>query len=155
MMRTLRRCRRTARSDSGITTLQVLIMFPVIAVVFGIAMQMALNYYAKQVALAAAQEGVNAVRFSGNPGLTAADETQAEQTATAAANAYLAKHEGNMLTSPQLVNPVMTPPIPRVFATSQITVEITGQAISLFPLLSTSVDQQSWGTVELFYSGKA
>jgi Flp pilus assembly protein TadG len=151
MLRTLRvAAARWERSDGGITTLQVLIMFPVLVLVLMFAMQVALTYYAKQVALDAAQAGVNAVRFGHyGPG----DETRAEATAQAAAQDYITKHGGNLLTSPGMKTPVLKAPYPPFTVDYQIVVEITGQPIALLPLPLGPVDQQAQGAVETWTWG--
>ena len=148
-MRALRRWGHTTRSDGGITSLQVLIMFPIMAIIFGMAMQMALNYYAKQVALAAAQEGVNAVRFGGLAGKTDADLST---EANAAVNAYLAKHGGSMLTGVTVI-PKHLPPDDVITYTDHYVVRVRGQALSLLPLLAGSEDQTVLASIESFTNG--
>lgn len=142
---------RAARSDSGITTLQVLIMFPVVMLIVGIAMQEALNYFAREVALAAAQDGVNAIRFNGTT-----DELQARGIAKDAVNKFLTENNNSFFINPSLYAtaklPVITPP-GRNNETTEITVELRGGSISLIPGLSVSVDEQSWGFVETFSNG--
>lgn len=150
-MRTSRRAEaRWERSDSGITTLQVLIMFPIIVVLIGFSMQVALDYYAKQVALGAAQAGVDAVRYAQ---LGPNDEAKAETVARAAALDYVAKHGGNLLQGAVLVTPVLQAPAARLTSSEQITVEITGSAINLLPIPSDPVDQLAQGPVENFTWG--
>lgn len=156
-MRTPRRAAaRWERSDSGITTLQVLVMFPILMVLLGLSMQEALNFYAKEVALGASQAGVNAVRYAH---LGPNDEAQAEAVAFAAARDYVAKHGGNLLGSPGMVTPVMFATGPAGsgpganMADPQIKVEIKGTPISLVSVLATPVDQHAQGAAETFTYG--
>src|ERR1051326_4394022 len=70
------RLRAAARDDSGMTTLEVAVLFPVVLIlVFGIA-QTALWYMARTAALSAAQQGVNTGRAYG---ATPADGASASQ----------------------------------------------------------------------------
>jgi hypothetical protein len=151
MMRTTRRAgARWERSDSGITTLQVLVMFPIIVVLIGFSMQVALDYYAKQVALGAAQAGVNAVRYAQ---LGPNDEVKAEDVARTAAMAYVAQHGGNLLQGAVMVTPVLQAPAARLTSSEQITVEITGSPIHLLPIPSDPVDQLAQAPAENFTWG--
>lgn len=142
---------RWERSDSGVTTLQVLVMFPMIVVLMTFSMQVALDYYAKQVAIGAAQSGVDAVRYAQ---LGPNDEARAESIAKAAAQDYLNKHGGNMLQNPgmPLAYPVLVAPS-RTTPTWQVNVEITGSPIHLLPIPSDPVDQLAAAPLENFTWG--
>ena len=70
MMRTGRALRARLRGlrlddDRGISTLEVLIMFPILVISMFMAIQVAMDYYAKEVALAAAEHGVQVGRLTG------------------------------------------------------------------------------------------
>jgi len=151
----MRASRRAAvwwkRSDDGITTLQVLVMFPVIVFLLGISMQVALDYYAKQVALGAAQAGVTAIRYAQ---LGPNDEAKAEALADAAAQDYVAKHGGNLLVAPAVTK---TSPVLQAPSTGtpgwQINVGVTGTPINLVPVLDGAVSQVAGAPLENFTWG--
>jgi hypothetical protein len=126
-------------------------MFPIIVVLLAFSMQVALDYYAKQVAIGAAQAGVNAVRYAQ---LGPNDENQAVSIAKAAAQDYLTKHGGGMLRNPGMPvkYPILTAPS-LATPTGQVDVEITGTPIQLLPIPSDPVDQLAAAPLENFTWG--
>jgi len=142
---------RWERSDDGITTLQVLVMFPIIVFLLGISMQVALDYYARQVALGAAQAGVTAIRYAQlGPG----DETKAEALANTAAQDYVSRHGGNLLVKPTpgTTGPVLQAPTAGTPGW-QISVQITGMPITVVPVLDGPVAPLAAAPLENFTWG--
>jgi hypothetical protein len=147
MMRTGLRVRllERRRDDRGITTLQVLIMFPIMVIVMFMAIQMALNYYAQEVAMAAAEEGVQVARVTGNP-----------HDGAVAAIAYLQSHGGAFMPGDTHVNTTCSTPAGGPY--TQICIEVTGQPMAVIGALAnlTTIDQFASGAVERFiHTGSA
>lgn len=119
-----------ARDDSGMTTLEVAVLFPItLLLIFGIA-QTALWYMARSAALAAAQEGVTAGRaYNAKPG-----------DGPAAAHNFLNAQVGDILGGVQ----VGIPNSPA--GTLRITV--SGTSLSLIPGWKINVSQSAQGPLE-------
>src|SRR2546423_4093267 len=121
-----------ARDDSGMTTLEVAVLFPVVLIlIFGIA-QTALWYMARTAALSAAQQGVNTGRAYGATrasGVTAAQD-------------FLTAKVGDVLTGSQVKIANSDP------GTLRITV--SGSSLSLIPGWTISVTQSAQGPMEKF-----
>jgi Flp pilus assembly protein TadG len=126
--------------DRGMITLEVLIVFPALFLLLMLLVQVALVYFAKQAALAAAEQGVRVAAASGNPqdGVTAATKF-----ATSTASSILAINGTNGVTSTQ--DPV---------APNQIQITVNGTVTSLVPTftINLNVSQTAVGTVEKFTS---
>ena len=123
------------RNDRGIGTLQVLIMFPIVVIVINMAMQLAYDYYAKEVAMAAAEQGVQAARVTGNP----AD-------GVAAAKEYLHEHAGALLTNDTNIDTTGS-------TATQIRITVTGNPpmlMSPLALKAVQVSQTAIGSVEIW-----
>ena len=135
------------RSDSGITTLQVLIMFPVMMLLITFSMQVALNFYAREAALAAAQEGANAIRMSETQ-----DDTTARIVAEQAIAAFLPQHANGLLTVSS-VKTAHAHPDGIGYFTDLFMVEIKGKSISLVPGLTIKVDQSVLVPASQYSSG--
>jgi Flp pilus assembly protein TadG len=123
-----------ARDDSGMTTLEVAVLFPItLILIFGIA-QTALWYMARSAALAAAQEGVTAGRaYNAKPG-----------DGPAAARNFLNAQVGDILGGAQ----VGIPSSPA--GTLRITV--SGTSLSLIPGWKINVSQSAQGPLEKWNS---
>jgi len=130
-------CRRSrllgaVRDDSGMTTLEVAILFPAMLIlVFGIA-QTALWYMARTAALSAAQQGVNAGRTYG----------AAPGDGVSAAQDFLAAQVGDILTGGHA----------RIAKSDRGTlrISVTGTSLSLIPGWKISVTQSAQGPKETF-----
>lgn len=119
-----------ARDDSGMTTLEVAVLFPIVLIlIFGIA-QTALWYMARSAALAAAQEGVTAGRaYNAKPG-----------DGTAAAHNFLNAQVGDILGGVQVG-------IPRSPA-GTLRITVSGTSLSLIPGWKINVSQSAQGPLE-------
>ena len=121
-----------ARDDSGMTTLEVAVLFPVVLIlIFGIA-QTALWYMARTAALSAAKQGVNAGRVYG---AKPADGVPA-------ANDFLTAQVGDILSGSNVSIAGSDP------GTLRITV--SGSSLSLIPGWTITVTQSAQGPVEKF-----
>jgi Flp pilus assembly protein TadG len=129
------RLRRGGREpDAGLATLEALFTIPVILLmIFGI-LQTAMWWYARQVALTAAQEGARAAR--------AYDATDADGVAEA--TSYLSQVQGG--SAPVLANSQVS----MQRSANTVTVRVRGHVVSLVPGLSVSIDVTSTGPVEVF-----
>jgi Flp pilus assembly protein TadG len=129
------RLRRGGREpDAGLATLEALFTIPVILLmIFGI-LQTAMWWYARQVALTAAQEGARAAR--------AYDATDADGVAKA--TSYLSQVQGG--SAPVLANSQVS----MQRSANTVTVRVRGHVVSLVPGLSVSIDVTSTGPVEVF-----
>lgn len=137
-MRTSRGLRARLRGlrldDRGISTLEVLIMFPILVISMFMAIQVAMDYYAKEVAFAAAERGVQVARMTGNP-----------QDGKDAAWEYMHKHAGWLVTNDTGID------TSRSTATTMI-VTVKGTPVTVIgPLASiVTVVETSQGSIEQF-----
>lgn len=125
-----RRCRAKCRSDRGNSTLEVAVLFPVmLLLIFGV-IQLALHFYARNVAAGAASEGVVAGSvLAGSSGV-----------ALRAADDFVAAAGSGMLTDTHVT-------VAR--STTTITVTVTGQAMNLLPGIHLpAISQTVSGPVE-------
>lgn len=139
MMRTGRALRARLRGlrlddDRGISTLEVLIMFPILVISMFMAIQVAMDYYAKEVALAAAEHGVQVGRLTGRT----AD-------ARAATVDYLHEHAGWLVTNDTNISTLGS-------SGTQIRVTVSGTPVKLISVLAgvVKVKQTATGAVEKF-----
>ena len=122
------------RRDTGSTSLELVVLFPVLlAVVFGL-VQGALWFHARNVASAAAAEGVRAARV----------ETGTVQAGRARATAFLADAGADVLTNSRI----------EVTADGErVHIVVTGRSISVLPgVPGLPVNQSATGPVERFTS---
>lgn len=124
------------RADRGSATLELTVLFPVVLLlVFGI-IQGALWYHARNVALAAATEGLESARVA----------TGTSSTGQNAASAFVAAAGGSDVLVEVNISTSRTP--------TQASVTVTGQSISVIPgLPGPPVSQTVTGPVERFTSG--
>jgi hypothetical protein len=126
---------RPAADDRGVATLELTVLFPVLLLlIFGV-FQGALYFHSRNVALAAAQQGVRAGRADG--------VRDPAGTASAQARAFLAQTgELHNLTGVQI-----TPTLNG----GQLRITITGRAVSLLPgMPGPSFSQTAAGGLERF-----
>lgn len=115
---------RHRRRDSGSVSVELVVLMPLLLMIVAAGVQGAVYYYARSLALAAAQEGARAAAI---PGAT-------EATGTAAASAFLADHGGNSLTNLTIAGR-------RTPTTATITVH--GSSLSLIPGWAPTVTQSA------------
>src|SRR4051794_25511254 len=120
--------------DAGLSTLEAVFTVPVIMLMILGIVQAGMWWYARQVALTAAQEGARAAR--------AYEASNADGAAKA--NSYLSQVDGgtgSILNDPQIS-------VRRSGDT--VTVEVRGHVVTLVPGLSVSIDVTSTGPAEVF-----
>ncbi|WP_186316039.1 TadE/TadG family type IV pilus assembly protein [Catellatospora sichuanensis] len=126
-----RRRRSRACPDRGGGAVEFAIIAAPLLLVSLMVVQTALVFYARSIALAAATQGANAGRQQGST----------NDTARANANDFL------RVIGPGLQNPVVT--VDRDLADTEVTVVVTGRAVSLLPFLNPfEITQQAHGPVE-------
>lgn len=129
----IRRGRRAC--DRGAISLELAILFPALLLVVFTAIQAALWYHARSLALAAAQEGTRAARA----------EDSSLAAGRAAAQAFLDRAAADTLLDTAVSTAGSSP--------AEVRVRVTGRAISVFPgLPGPGVAQESRGPVERFTS---
>lgn len=120
--------------ERGSAALEAVLVYPAVLLLVLAAVNTALWYHARSLALAAAQEGARAGRVHGS-GLAAGQ---------AAAERFVRQVGGSFLTSPEIS-------VERRADT--VVVEVRGQAISLIPLLPLGVRQVARAPVERWTPG--
>ena len=129
-----RRCRGCREPDAGLSTLEAIFTVPVIMLMILGIVQAGMWWYARQVALTAAQEGARAARAY----------QATNEDGTAKATTYLREVDrgtGSILNDPEVS-------VRRDGNT--VTVEVRGQVVSLVPGVSVSIDVTSTGPAEVF-----
>jgi Flp pilus assembly protein TadG len=119
------------KAEEGSSTVEVVIVFPLLILTLMLVFQFAFWYHARHVALAAAEEGARAARVD---------------TGTAAAGAARAERFVRDLGPSVIVNP-------KVSASRNLDVarvEVSGQARNVVPGLRLPIRQVSQGPVERF-----
>lgn len=119
------------KAEEGSSTVEVVIVFPLLILTLMLVFQFAFWYHARHVALAAAEEGARAARVD---------------TGTAAAGAARAERFVRDLGSSVIVNP-------KVSASRNLDVarvEVSGQARNVVPGLRLPIRQVSQGPIERF-----
>jgi Flp pilus assembly protein TadG len=119
------------KAEDGSSTVEVVIVFPLLILTLMLVFQFAFWYHARHVALAAAEEGARAARVD---------------TGTAAAGAARAERFVRDLGSSVIVNP-------KVSASRNLDVarvEVSGQARNVVPGLRLPSRQASQGPIERF-----
>lgn len=131
MLRRLQAVRRDG--DRGSVSLELAILFPILLVLLLAVVQTALWFYARHLALAAAQEGVRAGRAN-HAALDDADP---------AARAFLARTDDDTLRNVTVSTSGSSP--------TQVRVRVSGTVVSVLPGLSLpDVSQQASGAREVF-----
>lgn len=131
------RRRRHGQGDRGALTLELVVLFPVLLLlIFGM-IQGALFFHGRNVALAAAEQGVRAARVDGQSDRAGTAEQQARQF---------------LLDTGELNNLTQLSIVPAVDA-DQVRVTITARTLSLLPgLPGPQVSQSAAGSIERFTS---
>ena len=123
---------RRHTTDQGSITLETVVAVPVVLLAVLLTINAALWYHARNIALASAQEGVRTARAHGS------SPSQANSTALG----YAKTTGDGFLLSPTVDTSGTN--------STTIVVRVRGQAVSLIPGLSLSVDQVARGPVERF-----
>jgi Flp pilus assembly protein TadG len=134
------RAGRAGPGDRGAATLELVVLFPVLLLlIFGV-IQGALFFHGRNVALAAAEQGVRAGRVDGHSDPAAVAAAQARQ--------FLAD-TGEL---DNLTELVITPTVDG----GQVRVTVTARTVSLLPgLPGPQVSQSAAGSLERFTTGAA
>ena len=123
---------RRAR-DVGSVSLEIAILGPALLLLIFSIVQAGLWFYARSLALASAQEGVTAARaYAADPG-----------AGISRAQTFLDQQAGDSLTQTAVSSAGSTP--------TQIRIQVTGRALSVFPgVPGIQVTQSAAGSVERF-----
>lgn len=125
---------RTApEGDRGSVSLEIAVLGPALLLLVFSIVQTGLWFYGRSLALAAAQEGVNAARtYGADPG-----------AGVVRAKAFLEEQAGDSLTNTTATSEGST--------TTLIRIQVTGRSLSVLPGVSgMTVTQSATGTVERF-----
>lgn len=133
MPATLRSARRLSSGERGSVSLELTILTPVLILLIFAVVQAGLFFYARSLAMGAAQEGVAAGRaYQATPGAGAAR-----------ARAFLDRTAKDSLTGITVDRAGST--------TTEVQITVTGRALSVFPgVPGPSVRQSAHGPVERF-----
>lgn len=123
---------RAIQGDRGSVSLELAIAFPVVLLLITALMQYGLWFFARTVALAAAQEGVSAARVL--------DAVPADGEEGAAQ--YIEDNGADTLMAPTVV---ATTPTAGVVA-----IEVSGRSLTVVPGMALTVTQSAQGPVESF-----
>src|SRR5215204_129916 len=126
---------RSAQSERGSTSVQMVILMPVLFSVMFLGLQAALFYHARTVAIAAAQEGARA----------AGAETGSAGDGIAAATSFVAAASG-----PDVLQ---NPSVSGTRSATQASVAVRGAALSVIPGWFPIVEQSATVPVERITSG--
>ncbi|MDF5759051.1 TadE/TadG family type IV pilus assembly protein [Spongiactinospora sp. TRM90649] len=122
-----------SRGEQGSATLETALVYPVVLLLVLLAVNAALWFHARNIALSAAQEGLRSARVHG----------AALSAGQVAAERFIQQTAGSFLTSAQV----------RVQRRANtVEVAISGEAISLVPVLSLGVHQVARAPVERWTS---
>lgn len=125
------------RFDTGAVTLELVIAFPSVLLAVLLTINAALWYHARNIALAAAQEGVRAGRaYDGN--------INNGRATRATAATFVRTTGGGFLLAPHVDTSGST--------SHTVIVHVTGKTVSLIPGLHLGVSQVARGPVERFTS---
>lgn len=123
--------RRSRRGESGVTTLTVVLVIPLLLFLVMSVAQFVVYYHASHLATAAAQEGVRAAQGSDGSPADAQAQTQA----------FIDQAGPNLVLGPTII-------VTR--STDTARVEVRAQAPQLVPGLSLELDAVATGPVERF-----
>lgn len=124
--------------DRGSATLELVIIFPVLLLIIFTVVQASLFFYARSLALAAAQEGVRAAR---------AENAHLPDGVTRA-RAFLTSTAGDSLLTPTVSSDGSS--------ATQIRIRVTGRSLSVLPgVPGLSVSQEATGPKERFTTAGA
>lgn len=122
-----------ARHDGGSVSLEIAILGPALLLLIFTIVQTGLWFHARSLALAAAQEGVNAARaYRADPA-----------TGTTRARLFLTEHAGDSLSGTRITTTGTTP--------TQIRIQVQGRALSVLPgVPGMTVTQSAEAPIERF-----
>jgi Flp pilus assembly protein TadG len=127
-----------ARPDRGSATLELVIIFPVLLLIIFTLVQASLYFYARSLALAAAQEGVRAAR---------AENAHLPDGVTRA-RAFLTSTAGDSLLTPAVSSTGSS--------ATRVRIRVTGRSLSVLPgVPGLSVSQEATGPKERFTTAGA
>ena len=118
-----------AGERGGAAGVEVALVWIALLALIGAVVQVALVFYAGQLALTAAQDGVNTGRRA-----STAEGAQA-------ARSFLDRAAGTALTAPTVI-------VERDDRAGVVRVRVTGQALSLVPGVAMTVDKSAVGSIE-------
>lgn len=127
--------RSGGRGDRGSVSLELVVVFPVIILLMFLGIQIALYYHARNVALAAAQEGLRAARAENGTAVLGQQH----------AVAFLAQAQAGGVFTDVQVSPSRT--------TTEASVTVTGHVLSILVIQLPAVQQTAVGPVERFTTG--
>ena len=131
--------RRAARTDSGASALEMAFIAPVLILIIFFAIQAALFFYGRNVAIQAAREGVSQLRLAQDEATYEAQRADiVDHTQTFA---QTVGHEA-------LTGAVATPTYDD--AGGRVSMTVTGKVITLVPGLDLTVTEQAAGPIERF-----
>ncbi len=122
---------RADRSESGLATVELVLVFPLMFLCIMLVVQFGLWAHAEHVATAAAQEGARAARAE--DGTSAAGEDRARALIAAAGSQVL-----------------LSPTVSASRGSDAVDVEVRGHAVSVVPGLSLPIRATAAGPVERF-----
>lgn len=122
-------------SDAGSAAVELAVLFPMFLTLVLLAVQAALWFHARNVALAAARDGVHVARLQGS----------SPARGQVAAAGFVTQVGAGVLTHPVVDTSGSSP--------TQVWVRVSGQALSILPGVAVSVSQVAHGPVERFTSG--
>lgn len=128
--------RATPRDDRGSVSLEIAILGPALLLLVFSVVQVSLWFCARSLALAAAQEGVNAARtYSADPG-----------SGVTRARAFINEQAGDSLTQTTVTSAGSSPTLIRI--------QVTGRSLSVLPgVPGIEVTQSAAGPIERFTTG--
>lgn len=130
---------RALRNDSGVSAVEMAFIAPALILVIFFAIQAALFFYGRNVAIQAAREGVSQLRLAQDQASYEAQKADiVDHTETFA---HTVGHEA-------LSGPVATPHYDPL--AGRVTMLVTGKVITLVPGLNLTVTEQAEGPIERF-----
>jgi Flp pilus assembly protein TadG len=129
--------RAAGRRDRGASAIELSIVAPVVLLLIFFTVQVALWLYGRNVALAAAREGVSTLRLADDRDVTTAEARTAKDT-----ESYAVQVGGQSLLQPKAVAVYNA-------NTGRVRVTVTGQVVSLIGL-DLSVSRTATGEAERF-----
>lgn len=127
---------RRATGDRGSTSLELVIVFPVVLLIIGVIIEGALYYHARNVALAAAQEGLRAERV----------ESGTVSDGAARSRQFIDAAGGTEVITGVRITPFR--------GATRASITVTGHAPSIVPgLRLPQITQTAQGAVERFTTG--
>lgn len=132
--------RKVRPKDWGSASLEIAILGPVLLVLIFSIVQAGMWFYARNLALAAAQEGITFARtYTASPGARSGPDLAAGATR---ARSFITRQAGDSLVSPAVA---------ASGTATQVRIEVTGRSLSVLPgVAGFTVRQVATGPVERF-----